>query len=149
MRMRADDDIAAEAASLQHAMESLDIKNSQQYTGAGVPAGATPVLRHVRLNWKPNQGGHKHSSDTIALLQEVGKEGIARFTEAFYQKAFRDPHLDRFIREHQDPHGERFASWIVEKFGVGEPWSSERAGTHLLNFNTSKSEYDLLCIHLD
>jgi len=81
----------------------------------------------VSLNWKPGAGGHRPNSDTLRLLHEVGgKEGVRRFTELFYEKVFQDPHLDRFIRDQGDPHGERFANWIVEKFGEGTPWSEER-----------------------
>ena len=46
----------------------------------------------------------------------------------FYSRAFADPHLDRFIRNHDDPHGDRLGNWIAEKMtGEGKPWSDERA----------------------
>merc|ERR1719198_1125048 len=60
------------------------------------------------------------------LVRSVGLPKLREFTETFYNKAFVDPHLDRFIRKHDDPHGERFALWIVEKFGDGTPWTEER-----------------------
>ena len=47
-------------------------------------------------------------------------------TNAFYNKAFQDTQLDPFIRDRSDPHGERFASWIAEKMGLGTFWSDER-----------------------
>mmetsp|Transcript_172987 Transcript_172987/g.554649 ORF Transcript_172987/g.554649 Transcript_172987/m.554649 type:complete len:197 (+) Transcript_172987:502-1092(+) len=37
-----------------------------------------------------------------------------------------DQHVDKFIAHHDDPHSERFASWIAEKFGDGMPWTEER-----------------------
>ena len=49
------------------------------------------------------------------------------FVGRFYEKCFQDPHIDRFIREHSDPHGTRFALWITEKFGGGDVWTAERA----------------------
>ena len=61
------------------------------------------------------------------MVHDVGGLAVLRrFTSLFYEKAFADPVLDKFIRSHDDPHGERFATWIAEKMGVGTPWSDER-----------------------
>merc|ERR1712072_756306 len=50
-----------------------------------------------------------------SLVQAVGGlRVLRRFTGMFYEKAFADPHLDKFIRSHEDPHGERFAAWITK-----------------------------------
>ena len=39
----------------------------------------------------------------------------------------RNGHLDAFLREHSDPHGERLGNWIVEKMGgEGDVWTAER-----------------------
>jgi hypothetical protein len=66
-------------------------------TGAITP----PQYRHVRLNWYPNSGGHQPNADTRALLKEAGgRDAMLKFTSLFYQKAFADPHLDQFIRDH-------------------------------------------------
>lgn len=73
--------------------------------------------------------GHTHhpSPQIVRLIREIGGlDTLRRFATLFYQICFRDPHIDRFIREHSDPHGERFATWIVDKFGDGTPWSDER-----------------------
>ena len=70
---------------------------------------------------------HRPSAQTAQLVKEVGGlDALRRFTSLFYEKAFADPVLDKFIRSHDDPHGERFATWIAEKMGVGTPWSDER-----------------------
>jgi len=70
---------------------------------------------------------HQPSAHTVALLTEAGGlPALRRFTNDFYSKAFLDPHLDQLIRDHNDPHGERFASWIAEKMGHGTPWTAER-----------------------
>ena len=37
-------------------------------------------------------------------------------TTRFYDKAFKDVHLDKFIRSHRDPHGARLGKWIIQKF---------------------------------
>ena len=70
---------------------------------------------------------HRPSAQTAQLVKEVGGlDALRRFTSLFYEKVFADPVLDKFIRSHDDPHGERFATWIAEKMGVGTPWSDER-----------------------
>jgi truncated hemoglobin YjbI len=71
-------------------------------------------------------GAHKANRQTRDLVRSIGAlPALRRFTTIFYKRAFADPHLDRFIRKHSDPHGERFASWIAEKFGDGTPWTNE------------------------
>jgi hypothetical protein len=55
-----------------------------------------------------------------------GLPALRRFTNRFYELAFADPHLDKFIASHDDPHGDRFACWIAEKMGDGTPWTDER-----------------------
>jgi truncated hemoglobin YjbI len=69
---------------------------------------------------------HKANSETRRLVRMVGFEKLHSFTAAFYEKCFADPHVDKFIRKHSDPHSERFALWIVEKFGDGTPWTESR-----------------------
>lgn len=131
-RMASDEDMQAEVQSLEQAAEGLNVGGGQAADGASA-AGAQVMsasydVQHVPLNWQRGQGGHRPNSATLRLFREAGgREAIKRFTTAFYVKAFADSVLDKFIREHDDPHGERFASWIAEKFGDGTPWTEERA----------------------
>jgi len=70
---------------------------------------------------------HRANEETRRLVRAVGGlPRLRRFTEAFYKKSFADPHIDKFIHSHSDPHGERFATWIAEKMGDGTPWTDER-----------------------
>ena len=86
-------------------------------TGAVCPMAKLTVI---------NQS-HRSTPGSAAIIADVGGlPAIRRFTENFYKKAFADPHLDQFIRSLDDPHGERFSSWIAEKLGAGSPWSQER-----------------------
>ena len=53
-------------------------------------------------------------------MKEVGGlDALRRFTSLFYEKAFADPVLDKFIRSHADPHGNRFARWVHQKLTGG------------------------------
>lgn len=83
-------------------------------------------------------GGHRASKTTLRLLDEIGGvEGIQKFTDTFYEMAFQDPHIDKFLRDHNDPHGARFAAWIAEKFGdPAEPWTTERRSRQICPFHS-------------
>lgn len=84
-----------------------------------------PTTQFVALS--VGDGGHKATRDTQYLVRSIGGLPVLRkFTTIFYEKSFVDSHIDKFLRDHSDPHGERFASWIAEKFGDGTPWTEER-----------------------
>jgi truncated hemoglobin YjbI len=85
---------------------------------------ALQSFEFIPLNVK--SASHQANADTRRLVRSVGLPKLREFTESFYAKVFVDPHLDQFIRRHDDPHGERFALWIAEKFGDGTPWTEER-----------------------
>ena len=72
---------------------------------------------------------YQASEGTAHLLREIGGgAAVRRMTNLFYLKCFQDPHLDQFIRSHDDPHFRRLADWIVEKMGgEGDAWTRERA----------------------
>lgn len=142
-RMAADEDMQTEAQGLEQAVESLTIGSAAVGGDAAGPHAvdaerAPPragVVEHVPLNWQRGRGGHQSNAATLRLFREAGgREAIRRFTTSFYLKAFADPVIDRFIREHDDPHGERFANWIAEKFGDGTPWTEERASRRTCPF---------------
>jgi hypothetical protein len=65
------------------------------------------------------QGGHQPLPETVSMVG--GRPAIVRFADTFSALAFRDPHLDRFIRDRSDPQGDSFADFITEKFGDGTP----------------------------
>mmetsp|Transcript_7197 Transcript_7197/g.17955 ORF Transcript_7197/g.17955 Transcript_7197/m.17955 type:complete len:352 (-) Transcript_7197:430-1485(-) len=72
------------------------------------------------------QGKHSSTSQTKLLARSVGFKALLQFTSQFYLRCFADPHVDKFIADQHEPHAERFALWILEKFGDGTPWSEER-----------------------
>jgi len=89
-------------------------------------------LRQITTGVRLNVIGRTHHPNkaTIRLLEEVGGlPTLERFTNLFYTRAFADPRVDAFIRNHNDPHGARFAKWIAEKLGgdaSGRPWTQDR-----------------------
>ena len=88
---------------------------------AETPPGALLRLNVVR-------GAHRGTKRTAALVEDIGGlPALERCTSIFYQRCYADPHVDAFIRSHEDPHGQRFAAWIAEGLGYGTPWSEERA----------------------
>lgn len=92
------------------------------------PTGAArspALLHHVPLNVVAQ--GHRPNAETRRLVAEVGGlAALRRMTNNFYKKSFADPHIDKLIRSHEDPHGERFATWVAEKLGDETPWSDAR-----------------------
>lgn len=98
--------------------------------GAGASGGEVRVPVPLKQVFPLNvqHGAHRANSVTVRILDEAGGlPALRRFTTRFYKRAFADPHIDLFIRSHDDPHGERFSTWIAEKFGHGQPWSQERS----------------------
>merc|ERR1712232_1006815 len=117
--LEADPDIEEERRVLEKARKPNTVVNTTS------PATTSKPVRVMPLNVINRK--HVANADTRRLVQAIGGLPVLRrFTEAFYKKAFADPHLDKFIRSHDDPHGERFATWIAEKLGDGTPWTNER-----------------------
>jgi hypothetical protein len=89
-------------------------------------APATCPFRFVPLKMGGNGGTHKPSSASAFLIDDVPHEKLLKMTEKFYEKAFQDATLDKFIRSHDDPHGERFAKWIHQKLSGSRVWDQDR-----------------------
>ena len=61
-------------------------------------------------------GTHRVSEGSRSLIEnEVTLADLERMTHLFYEHAFQDVTLSKFIRNFDDPHGERFAKWIHQK----------------------------------
>jgi truncated hemoglobin YjbI len=120
--LEADPDIAAE-----HKMLMLKtLKKQQAHQPPITLEPSAEPMQHVPLNVINRQ--HKANRATKRLVRDIGGlPTLRRFTTSFYKKCFADPHIDKLIRRHSDPHGERFASWIAEKLGDGTPWTDERS----------------------
>ena len=115
LALQADPDIAEE-------LRALTVSPAVNRAEARIRARKPAQL--VKFN--AYDGSHRSNSATRQLVREVGYPALVRFTEAFYQKSFADQHIDQFIASHDEPHHERFAHWIQEKFGDGTPWTEER-----------------------
>jgi hypothetical protein len=118
--MQIDSDIIEERIAYEaHRMNTLHVPDQSKDVQT-----APHCFEFIPLNVR--NSSHQANADTRRLVRAVGLPKLREFTEAFYAKVFVDPHLDQFIRRHDDPHGERFALWIAEKFGDGTPWTKER-----------------------
>jgi len=128
-------------AHLERMRQDPDIvKEEQEWPSEGVvePSSFPQKTRLNVVNFS-----HAASATTRELVESIG--GLAKleeFTAKFYERAFADPHVDRFIREHDDHHGKRFAAWIAEKFGAGTPWSNERAARPSCPFSAKGYAFD-------
>jgi truncated hemoglobin YjbI len=106
--------------------ERLTRRNTLNIPIQDQDAQVTPPQSFEFVPLNVRSASHQANAATQRLVRSVGLKKLREFTEAFYAKVFVDPHLDKFIRRHDDPHGERFALWIAEKFGDGTPWTEER-----------------------
>jgi hypothetical protein len=115
LALQADPDMAEE-------LQALSLPPTE--SGAEIKVQMRKPVQLVHFN--AFDGKHRSSSSTAELVREVGYPALARFTRTFYAKCFADAHVDQFIANHDEPHHERFALWIQEKFGDGTPWTQER-----------------------
>ena len=133
-RMQLDPDIQEETRSFASVGAGLS-----QARAADTAAPTSTAILPLNVS----SGAHRPSRGTVALATRAG--GLNKFREMttkFYQKAFLDPQLDPFIRSHDDPHGERFASWIAEKMGLGKPWTEERQTRAVCPFAAKGHSFD-------
>lgn len=122
-----DEDLTVEATgiSVQNHDNAQPIK-----TGGGCP------FRFVPLTMGGRGRTHMVSEGSASLIGDfhpneqedaVTLDDLTKMTNLFYEKAFQDKTIDKFIRSHDDPHGERFAKWIHQKLSGSNVWDQERA----------------------
>eukprot|EP00980_Cylindrotheca_fusiformis_P010453 scaffold2322_cov135-Cylindrotheca_fusiformis.AAC.12 len=88
--------------------------------------GALPY-QYIPLRMGGRGGTHMTSEGSRALIEnEVSLDDLKKMTGAFYNLAFQDKTLDKFIRSHSDPHGDRFAKWIHQKLSGSDVWDADR-----------------------
>lgn len=122
--LKADPDIAQETNDL------ASLRAKEMRAGHATSVERTQVTNVVRpmkrIPLNVVNGKHTSNADTRDLVRSIGGLPTLRaFTTLFYKRSFVDAHLDQFIANHGDPHGERFATWVVEKLGDGTPWTNE------------------------
>lgn len=89
-------------------------------------------FQFIPLTMGGNGRTHQPSEASRAMIEtEVSLAQLTAMTEAFYDKAFRDKTLDRFIRSHDDPHAARFAKWIHQKLAGSRVWDADRRSRDL------------------
>ena len=129
--LRNDPDIQLEERALSRAVTGAPDGTA---ANTGGPSSVTPLVTPLVLN--VFSGAHHASEATKALLHTAGGLTMLRdLTTRFYKKAFADSTLDPFIRSHDDPHGERLATWVAEKMGLGRPWTAERQSRRVCPFH--------------
>lgn len=88
--------------------------------------------QYIPLRMGGDGGTHKPSEGSKALIEhEVSLADLKTMTSKFYEFAFQDDTLDKFIRSHSDPHGDRFAKWIHQKLTGSNVWDKDRKSRDL------------------
>ena len=123
LRKQEEDKLRAQDADLQQenqlfAAEALK-DDEDDTTQSSCPYSFIPLGMDGRT--------HKPSIGTKLLMEhEVTLQDLQKMTDLFYEKAFQDATLDKFIRSHSDPHGARFAKWIHQKLSGSQVWDLDR-----------------------
>ena len=124
-----DDEIEQQIQKLRASDPDLqDEATHRKLDGVPVAADTTKSLKSCPFKFVPlkmggNGGTHKPSTGSRALIErEVSYEDLKKMTDKFYENAFQDATLDKFIRSHDDPHGTRFAKWIHQKLSGSNVW---------------------------
>lgn len=83
--------------------------------------------RFVPLSMGGSNGRtHVVTDESSSLVHEISLVDLERMTTIFYENAFQDDTLDRFIHSHHDPHASRFAKWIHQKLSGSTVWDEDR-----------------------
>ena len=128
---------AKTAAALQRMRLDPDIVAERRV--AAPPVAASVPSQRVPLNVGPP--GARGQRGDAPPRRGVGLEKLEAFTTRFYAKAFKDPKLDAFIRDHGEPHAKRFAAWIFEKLGGGNVWTAERRTRSMCPFSAHGQDF--------
>jgi len=112
--------------------KSLHLSSTRGSTGAG----SCPFKDYVPLRMGGNGRTHMVSEGSRSLIfgrangeeqEEISVDDLRKMTWLFYQKAFKDETLEKFILDREDPHANRFALWIYQKFTGRGIWDEERS----------------------
>ena len=121
-----DPDLTEEAIEVYPAKTSSSASGEVEGDNLPIRSQNSPY-KFVPLKMGGSGGTHKPSRASRELIEhEVPFEDLLAMTEKFYEKAFQDATLDKFIRSHNDPHGSRFAKWIHQKLTGSNMWDMDR-----------------------
>lgn len=89
----------------------------------------TPLsYRYIPLAMGGSGRTHAVSEESKEMMKhEVSLADLQQMTTRFYELAFEDATLDKFLRSHDDPHGDRFAKWIHQKLSGSNVWDKDRS----------------------
>ncbi|KAG7368056.1 hypothetical protein IV203_030799 [Nitzschia inconspicua] len=121
---RSDPELIEEEMAILEREQNIEAKSSS----ISAVFAETLDYHYVPLHMGGNGGStHKPSEGSKALIErEVSLEDLEVMTHRFYDLAFQDFTLDKFIRSHNDPHGSRFAKWIHQKLTGSNIWDMDR-----------------------
>jgi len=83
-------------------------------------------FRFVPLTMGNNGRTHLVTKESASLINEVPLKKLKQMTGFFYENAFQDETLQKFLRSQDDPHGARFAKWIHQKLSGSNIWDKDR-----------------------
>jgi hypothetical protein len=124
-----DEDLQEEYRMLHQAKLVNDDSSSKKSPSNNAVSYQSPKFTFVPLAMEGSSGRtHAVSEGSRRIMKDenVTVEKLQTITDLFYEKAFLDQTLDKFIRSHHDPHGSRFAKWIHQKLIGSHVWDVDR-----------------------
>jgi len=89
------------------------------------PGGKIEEQEKRKVGWLRRLFRRKKGTDVLAEIG--GSAKLRAVATRFYQHCAEDPHMEQFIENHAEPHGERLGNWFAEKLGgEGPVWSKAR-----------------------
>lgn len=124
---RSDDDLMDESTVNQQQQQQLGT-TSDNTNSIDIPSNVSRTSKPFKfVPLRMNGRTHTVSRESQQLIRnEVSLQDLEKMTSLFYEKVFQDPVLDKFIRNQNDPHGERFAKWIHQKLSGSHVWDDDR-----------------------
>ena len=127
-RLRSEDsDLMVETLSPD--LEPLHKTNESSTCETSTPKLAATLYPYRFIPLTMDSSGRTHIVSRALkqlLEEEVSPEELEQLTSLFYENAFLDKTLDKFIRAHGDPHASRFAKWIMTKLTGSTVWNEDR-----------------------
>lgn len=112
---------------LQEEYKSDNIQASAVINDNKASNATSKTFHFIPLRMGGSGGTHKPSKGSLSLIEnEVTLDDLKMMTSKFYELAFMDDTLDKFIRSRDDPHGDRFAKWIHQKLSGSNVWDRDR-----------------------
>jgi len=138
---------ASDPDLMEEAFEGKREKKNASLVGSESGDSSSFVPLSINRNSWVGPKGHMPSDGTISMMETISLSDLQKMTDLFYENAFQDETLDKFIHSHDDPHGSRFAKWIHQKLSGSTIWDEDRAMRRRNNKRVTLANGERFLVH--